>query len=974
MPKHCLLLLSGLLILLFTNVNAQNQQTIFNKYLTGYLSYDRVYFHTEKRYFVASQATDSLNLQVNDVNEVKQIIDGDLKNKVYSIEILNAKRPDLAGIFRLLSSFPNLTFLKISDPFFTSEKDLPYDLPDNIKLLQQLKGIEFFYNEKMNMKDAIDKIASLTKLNAISFSGYHHPLPPAVTRLAVSYIKLESVNLEDLDISNVKWQSVVLNGSAPKPAHDAAILAKLSAVTSLRYLQLGFYMLGDGSALTRLKQLNTLSLGSCYVDSAVQIFQKIRGLKDLTTLFVLPGNDSTQVINGIEDLTALKSLNLSYLKSLSKHPEQLNALHNLRNLESLKIASGNISILPDIFSKLTKLKSVNIEGNTLTELPQSLWNLPQLEYLNASGNKLQLLPIKFDLKSLKVLHLEYNNLTAFPPAVTGLTRLQNLDVSSNKIKTLPPGWQKLTGLKQVNFKGNFLAAYPEGLQKLAGLELIDLSENDLSVMPDIETNSYALKSLKLANNNLTALPANLGLYTKLEILDVSGNLLTGLPESLGMCQQLQQLDAHSASYKFRFDADKKGDARFNTVRSDSTHVNNIKMLPPGLASAGHLQLLQLSGNAAIDQTSVFNVLLGTPRKSFRVDLSYDNLKQLPADERWANMTFYELNLSHNKITTLPPQFANISVDFQLIINNNLLKVPRNSLDNTIQNKGDMKILFDELGIALPNFNISSKEYALALCSRANALGYSENWAKVVEFSNRALVIDSAVYAHNIRWDNIGTARFKMKDYRGAIKDFDRYLFNELKASIRVLNFIEPVIQYKAESHLMLGQTTEAAKTYEYDYRNYGGAGSGSLQHAAILYKAAGNLQQYRKLLDTALASAQKTVDANKRSDHPSIDNVLDYAELLVIAGKPADVSSLLNQEYYRPTPSSISVKNYLLATANYLTGSQSFDAAKKALNQAIAVNGKVTNWDFSMFNTWVANSGFSKAKQQQLLDLEDITK
>jgi hypothetical protein len=419
-----------------------------------------------------------------------------------------------------------------------------------------------------------------------------------------------------------------------------------------------------------------------------------------------------------------------------------------------------------------------------------------------------------------------------------------------------------------------------------------------------------------------------------------------------------------------FDADKIKDARFAISAVDSSKFNNIKTLPARLKDAPNLTSINLADNANISSSSVFDILLAKTRKNLRVNLRNGNITELPASPNWGNLTFFELDLSNNKLQTLPAEFAQVNTIYEIRLHKNPLKVDGAVFNGTLTSKADIKILYDELGIPLPADIVSNSEYAAALAKHISTFCNSRQWQKGVDYAKKAISTDAAAYAENVRWDYIGTCRYNVKDYAGAIKDFERYLITAERNFIRIINFIDPVIRFKAQAHVALGQMMEAAKTYEYYYTKYGRG----LPQAAVLYKATANEALFKSMLDMALNNTLNTLDANKKArPNATDDSVLDYAELLLIANRPVDATEAL-ANYTPSAKSRQTIKNYLLATADYLKDDKQFEALKTSLAAVVSTNGRIINWDFELFNTWLQHSGLSKLKQEQLMALQNIVK
>lgn len=968
-------LLSVLVVLMFLSTTAlgQSKTDAFNTYIAKYASFNPVNLLTEERYHVVNPLPDSLNLRVDTITDLQTIITKKMQDKVYAVEIGRTNKQNLEAIFDLLAQFKNLTFLKLSDPIFPDAKDREYQLPENIKQLNQLKAFEISFTDKLDVDDALDKLKDFKQLNTLKLTGYNHPVLLGLKKLpGVKYIKLASINLQGVDLSKFAWQTLHLTGSAPKDGPDTAVLSKLSGIKTLTSLALEFYSLGDAGALSQFKQLSTLSFNNCTLAPSVRLFSKIALLKNLTNLTFITWQDSTQTINGVEQLSNLQYLSL-IIPSLGKHPEQLIALRALKKLQSISLVSGKITRLPDIFEGLIKLKKLRLDGNQLEQLPASIFNLPQLEYLNASSNKLQQLPDLKDYKckNLKTLNLSYNALTTLPAAITTLTNLELLDARYNKLTTVYGDWLGLKKLKEIALQNNMLTTFPAHLQLLGSLEKVDVSSNEIAIMPDITVaGDYKLKSLNVGNNQIIALPDHIGRYTQLEYLWADGNRLVALPESLGECRNIKLLDFHSDYRRMTFDANKIKDAQYKITVEDSIKHNDIKALPTQLRDAPDLTQINLSGNPNVNGNNVFAILLSRPRKNLRVKLQQTNITQLPASPNWGNLTFFELDLSYNNLETLPVEFAQVNTIYRIELAKNPLKVDGTVFNGTITNKGDMKVLYDELHIDLPANIISNSEYAAALAKRIRDFYNAGKWEKGIEYAKKAISADRSAYVNNVGWDYIGICRFKVNDYVGAIKDLEQYLIKTESNFIRVINFIDPVIRFKAQAHMALGQTLEAAKTYDYYYAKYGRG----LSQAAVFYKAAGNEALFKSMLDMAVRNTLNTLEANKQSRPKAIDDtVLDYAELLLIANKPGDaVEALAN--YTPSTKPRQTIKSYLLATANYLKDDKQLEALKISLVQAVSNNGKITNWDFDLFNTWLKYSGLAKLKQDQLLDLQNMVK
>ncbi len=232
-----------------------------------------------------------------------------------------------------------------------------------------------------------------------------------------------------------------------------------------------------------------------------------------------------------------------------------------------------------------------------------------------------------------------------------------------------------------------------------------------------------------------------------------------------------------------------------------------------------------------------------------------------------------------------------------------------------------------------NDNLSPSDRATMLTRNIRALYYQQNWPKIVENAQQAILLDSNAYNKNVLWEQIGEARFKLSDYKGAINDFNRFIAKEIKNDKHNINITNWVKINKANAEYALGQLEEAAKTHLFFLKNNMCPGLGSIQQAAILYKQLHNEMRYHQLIDSAVITYQLVVDQNiKRNILMQPTFMLDYAEVLLMAEKPATAIEILN----KPTVNSYSkremlVKNYLSSVAQYLANPLLFEQIKTSL-------------------------------------------
>jgi Leucine-rich repeat (LRR) protein len=613
---------------------------------------------------------------VRNAGELELIIKRGLQKRVYAIEINNYLRPDLPSIFKLLTLYPNLKYLKIIDRY-GSGNNATYNLPIEITKLKQLQGIEFSFIDKLDMNDAIIKISALRNLHTLIFHDYRYELPKTISAIPqIKTVWLNTINISNFDLSKGKWQAVHLNIARQSAENTDRALNALSAIKSLRKLTIQNSRLDDTKAILKFRQLTDLYIEGWNVNTS-KLINKVCSLTQLSNLSLLFPFDSTFTLTPLKSLKNLKSLTLNN-QFKNRNFEEMKLIGGFKNLETLALLNCGVTELPDIFNNLKALKRVVIRDNHLTNLPPSLFTLPTLEVLDLSNNHITQLPLA-DAKAipqLKLLDLHNNELVTLPPAITQLYRLEKILVWGNKLQTLPSGWQNLNKLNYADFSENALTGYPPGLQNNHSVEYVSLTQNKIALVPEITTNGFRLKSLILDANPITALFENIGRYTQLERLNTYNAKLQSLPQSLGDCKKLKCLVLDKS-------------------------IIALAKLPEGLKDAKELSVLGLNGNPLLDKESIFAVIFSTPRKNFSVHLSENGIEELPATRMWGTTPFYALYLNSNKLKTLPLEFSEVKVLTTMALSNNFLPGNANVYYSGIKTKEDIRRLFKAINITLP---------------------------------------------------------------------------------------------------------------------------------------------------------------------------------------------------------------------------------------------------------------------------------
>lgn len=216
--------------------------------------------------------------------------------------------------------------------------------------------------------------------------------------------------------------------------------------------------------------LNQLFLESNQLnDIHYMAFENLTNLNDLS----LNDNKLTQIPNGLNKLTDLKSLDLGKNKIIDLNGELFEGLNNLMglrlvdnfiknitnesfnqlpNLQVLNLESNLIENIDESSFKLnTNLRAIKLDNNRIKEISMNLFsNLQSLVLLNVSDNKINQFDYSYFPKSLEWLDAHKNNITRLDDFMRkkNTLKLKMLDVSFNNLlmiddSTIPDGIEVL---------------------------------------------------------------------------------------------------------------------------------------------------------------------------------------------------------------------------------------------------------------------------------------------------------------------------------------------------------------------------------------------------------------------------------------------------------------------------------------------------------------------------------------------------
>uniref|UniRef100_A0A7N5ZR94 PH domain leucine-rich repeat-containing protein phosphatase 2 n=1 Tax=Anabas testudineus TaxID=64144 RepID=A0A7N5ZR94_ANATE len=386
------------------------------------------------------------------------------------------------------------------------------------------------------------------------------------------------------------------------------------------------------------------------------------------------------------EILTLTELNLS-CNNLHSVPEQIG---NLQSLQTLSMDGNHLSSLPEELGGLSQLNSLGLSFNNFSHIPAVLERLSSVDKLAMAGNRVDSLELctLARMSHLKNIDLRLNGLrwvkSESLEAVSQVTQLDlrdncldSLDLSSicnletlhcqrNQLGTLTlsgftlrmlyASSNRLTAvniypvpnqLTHMELSQNLLEYLPDWVCDCRKIEMLDVTHNQLSELPSRLLNSLSLRKLLAGNNRLQRVPDLLD-HVPLEALDLQHNKLAKLPESL--------------FYKAL------------NLKYLNVSANSLESIPPSSQSEESLSTLQelyLTGNNLNENCGA--LLVG--HQNLRVlHIAYNQLLSFPASKLSKLELLEELNLSGNKLKTIPSTVSSCKRLHTLIAHSNHITV------------------------------------------------------------------------------------------------------------------------------------------------------------------------------------------------------------------------------------------------------------------------------------------------------------
>uniref|UniRef100_A0A8C6CLU3 PH domain leucine-rich repeat-containing protein phosphatase 2 n=1 Tax=Moschus moschiferus TaxID=68415 RepID=A0A8C6CLU3_MOSMO len=353
----------------------------------------------------------------------------------------------------------------------------------------------------------------------------------------------------------------------------------------------------------------------------------------------------------------------------------LNLRHNFMQLER----PGGL----DTFYKFSQLKGLNLSHNKLGSFPVLLCEIPTLTELNLSCNGFHDLPSQIgSLLNLQTLCLDGNFLTTLPEELGNLQQLSSLGISFNNFSQIPEVYEKLTMLDKVFMAGNRVELLNLGvLNRMSHVKHVDLRMNRLKnmIIENLEGNKY-ITHMDLRDNQLTDL--DLSSLCNLEQLHCERN-------------QLRELTLSGFSLR--------------TLYANSNRLTTVNVYPvPSLLTSLELSrnLLECVPDWACEA-----------KKIEILDVSYNLLTEVPM-RILSSLSLRKLMVGHNHVQSLPTLVEHIPLEVLDVQHNLLTRLP-DTLFSKALNKLNKLEQLEELNLS--GNKLKTIPTTIANCKRLHTL-------------------------------------------------------------------------------------------------------------------------------------------------------------------------------------------------------------------------------------------------------------
>ncbi|OGE50127.1 hypothetical protein PENARI_c018G05980 [Penicillium arizonense] len=271
--------------------------------------------------------------------------------------------------------------------------------------------------------------------------------------------------------------------------------------------------------LDRLTGLVSIKMANNRLTELPSYFANFHALRSLT----MSSNGFKVFPEFICNLKSLVDLDISF-----NGIEELPNIGRLVTLERLWITNNNLSgSLDESFRDLVNLKELDARFNAITNI-DNLSSLPRLEQVSFGHNLIS--RFKCSFPKLRSLHLDHCPLTHFDVDAP-MPTLTSLNLASGKLAQFRDTiFENCPNVTKLVLDKNHLSSVSPQVGKLRRLEHFSMIKNPLASLPATIGCLVELKHLNLRECNLTSLPSEIWHCAKLEVLNISSNILSTFPK------------------------------------------------------------------------------------------------------------------------------------------------------------------------------------------------------------------------------------------------------------------------------------------------------------------------------------------------------------------------------------------------------------------------------------------------------------
>ena len=315
-------------------------------------------------------------------------------------------------------------------------------------------------------------------------------------------------------------------------------------------------------------------------------------------------------LEGVEALTALKTLSVDNFFVDAPTKTDISALGSLTQLEELSLANNQISDI-SLLKGFTNLKVVSLENNNITDICP-LENCRKLQEVWLNNNNITFIGTLKFCQNLEKVSLGGNNITDISP-LASCRKLQEVWLGKNKITDISP----LAGcrdLKKVWLGGNNITDISP-LASCRKLEGVWLGKNNITdITPLYELN--ALKEIDLGENHVSGEELQTFYEVKSStpiIVTQTGKLREDMPEFMFVLTAFY--DLQWKSYALQTVDVYQGDALLQTISIPELTLSGQTRIIDSLQDTLGFELEDLNFDGYLDMR-LFDTLNGNYRREW----------------------------------------------------------------------------------------------------------------------------------------------------------------------------------------------------------------------------------------------------------------------------------------------------------------------------------------------------------------------